>query len=78
MDFVDQSRPELAQRLSIDAQVEAKELQQRGGESGAFDSMGKGAPLMSSEGLKSYLMTKVDPKRCTAPLAAFCFMTGYM
>ncbi|KLO09462.1 hypothetical protein SCHPADRAFT_833992 [Schizopora paradoxa] len=23
-------------------------------------------------------MTKIDPKRCTAPLAAFCFMTGYI
>jgi hypothetical protein len=26
----------------------------------------------------SYLMADVDPAQCTGPLAAFCFMTGYM
>lgn len=25
-----------------------------------------------------YLMTEVDTKQCTAPLSAFCFMTGFM
>jgi hypothetical protein len=28
--------------------------------------------------LWSYLMADVDPAQCTGPLAAFCFMTGYM
>ncbi|KAK7446642.1 hypothetical protein VKT23_014336 [Stygiomarasmius scandens] len=26
----------------------------------------------------SYLMTEVDPEWCTAPLAAYCFMTGFI
>jgi len=26
----------------------------------------------------SYLMTDVDPAQTTAPLAAYCFMTGFM
>jgi hypothetical protein len=29
-------------------------------------------------GLKDYLMTTVDPERSTIPLAAYCFMTGWM
>jgi hypothetical protein len=28
--------------------------------------------------LWSYLMADVDPAQTTAPLAAYCFMTGYM
>ena len=28
--------------------------------------------------LRSYLMADVDPAQTTAPLAAYCFMTGYM
>jgi hypothetical protein len=28
--------------------------------------------------LWQYLMTDVDPKATTTPLAAYCFMTGYM
>jgi hypothetical protein len=28
--------------------------------------------------LWSYLMTDVDPAQTTAPLAAYCFMTGYV
>lgn len=27
---------------------------------------------------KSHLFTDVDPQRSTFPLAAYCFMTGYM
>ena len=28
--------------------------------------------------LRSYLMADVDPAQTTAPLAAYCFMTGFM
>ena len=28
--------------------------------------------------LRSYLMADVDPAETTAPLAAYCFMTGFM
>ena len=27
---------------------------------------------------RSYLMADVDPEQTTAPLAAYCFMTGFM
>jgi len=30
------------------------------------------------DGIKSYLMTDVEPLQSTGPLAAYCFMTGYV
>ena len=30
------------------------------------------------EGLKDYIMTQVNPDLSTIPLAAYCFMTGWM
>ena len=36
------------------------------------------ASLKNRVSLWSYLMTDVDPAQTTAPLAAYCFMTGYM
>ena len=34
--------------------------------------------LKQTASLRSYLMADVDPAQTTAPLAAYCFMTGYM
>jgi hypothetical protein len=34
--------------------------------------------LKPTASLRSYLMADVDPTQTTAPLAAYCFMTGFM
>lgn len=44
----------------------------------ASKEMEERRPWSSSRELKRYLMTEVEPALATAPLAAFCFMTGFM
>lgn len=44
----------------------------------ASKEMGERRPWSSSRELKRYLMTEVEPALATAPLAAYCFMTGFM
>lgn len=36
------------------------------------------AAVKQTATLRSYLMADVDPAQTTAPLAAYCFMTGFM
>lgn len=57
---------------------------------GIIPSASKGTQSSTTEGdvehvavkqtvtLRSYLMADVDPAQTTAPLAAYCFMTGFM
>ncbi|TFK25370.1 hypothetical protein FA15DRAFT_668595 [Coprinopsis marcescibilis] len=44
----------------------------------ADPEQGKEGEGSNSNSLWQYLMTDVDPKESTGPLAAFCFMTGYI
>ena len=39
---------------------------------------GSYAPWSSWSDLKRYVMQDVNPSLCTTPLAAYCFMTGFM
>lgn len=34
--------------------------------------------MKQTASLRSYLMADVDPAQTTTPLAAYCFMTGFM
>ncbi|KAF8487964.1 hypothetical protein JB92DRAFT_3148385 [Gautieria morchelliformis] len=56
----------------------SRTLRTGGGDDIRVGGVERKSPLALRPGLRAYMAQEVDPARASAPLAAYCFMTGFM